>query len=171
LYAADRRRPHATTRWIPRGVCAHGSFPRQIPPLALVETTGEVEALSQPPLLQLGREGQATCSVPRCRYSWRQIEDGTPSAGIRERTQMHHQSALKGGREESATPASTSPPRGGGRHAPSPCAAPAARRGKEDVQGRKTTWGLRLQLLRPGCRKPRCRTRGGGEEEGGHRRF
>jgi hypothetical protein len=28
--------------------------------------------------------------------------------------------------------------------------------------GRKTTWGLRLQLLRPGCRKSRCRTRGGG---------
>jgi hypothetical protein len=103
LYAADRRRPHATTRWIPRGVRAHGSFPRQIPPLALVEIAREVEALSQPPLLQLGREGQATCSVPRCRCSWRQIEDGrqiearltqiedgTPSAGIRERTQMHH---------------------------------------------------------------------------------
>jgi hypothetical protein len=33
--------------------------------------------------------------------------------------------------------------------------------GKEDVQGRKATWGLRLQLLRPDCRKSRCRTRGG----------
>jgi hypothetical protein len=40
--------------------------------------------------------------------------------------------------------------------APSLCVIPAARRGKEDVQGRKATWGLRH-----GHRKPRCRTRGG----------
>jgi hypothetical protein len=127
----------------PREVHAHGSFPRQIPPLALVETVGELEARSQPPLLQLGREGRATCSVPRHRYSWRQIEARLTQSedGTLGRKKGAHADAPSTGLYLAAER----------KRPPWPCrrAAPATRRGRRMYKGGRRRGGSACSCSAP----------------------